>query len=168
MNAMRHISNGMSKTVDWICILEETTRTVLDQLMQHLEHEKEDIHEKMLGRGLYDRTLSIIHHFYGARDGVDYRTFAFPDFDAGFCLNKLLVQKLAQDDMQQMWSLNPNFQIDPKHELMKFIFEKVGVEMTVSKHFCGGNWHREQKHCFTKSPKGSHKKVYLHFTNITV
>ena len=71
----------------------------------------------------------------------------------------------------------PNFQIDIKHEMMKFINDKVGlkewvlnfslfffylqfyilnfIQMTQSKHFCGGNWHREQKKCFTYSGKGT-------------
>jgi len=162
MNSLLRLSNGISPNAEWACIMEETTRTVLDRLMEHLESEKSE-NFKLIGRGLFDRTLSIIHHFYGARDGVDYRTFAFPDFDAGFCMNRKLVMKLAEDEMQFQWKNYPTFQIDPKHELMKFIFEKVGIEMTNSAHFCGGNWHREMKKCFTKSPKGfSLKNIFIY------
>merc|ERR1719277_939597 len=107
--------------------------------MEHLETEVSD-EPKILGRGLFDQGPAIIHHFYGVSEGTDYKTFAFPDFDAGFCLNQLLMDKIIA--VLGEWKQQPNFQIDIKHEVMKFIDEKIGVKLTQSKHFCGGNWHR--------------------------
>ena len=157
--------------------MEETTRLVLDRLLEHLDGEvSED--PKLIGRALYDQNLAIIHHFYGAAEGrgqilrkvaenyfclikfliwplkgTDYKTFAYPDFDAGFCLNQPLLNKLIE--LLPEWKQAPNFQIDIKHELMKFIDDKLSLKMTPSKNFCGGNWHREQKKCFTFSGKGN-------------
>ena len=54
--------------------MEETTRVVLDRLMEHLESEKTD-EAKMLGRGLFDQGPAIIHHFYG--NEVDIWSFFF-------------------------------------------------------------------------------------------
>ena len=48
--------------------MEETTRLVLDRLLEHLDGEvSED--PKLIGRALYDQNLAIIHHFYGAAEG---------------------------------------------------------------------------------------------------
>ena len=37
---------------------------------------------------------------------------------------------------------------------MKFIKTHLNIELTPSKHFCGGNWHRSPKTCYTRSHKG--------------
>ena len=81
------------------------------------------------------------------------RTFPFPDFDAGFVLNRplirILVSKLGE------WRSRPEFQIDPKHEFARFIKKHAGIQMKESKNFCAGNWHRTQKTCYTRAGKGT-------------
>jgi len=105
---------------------------------------------------LYDREPVIIHHFFGVSGGANYKTFAFPDFDAGFVINQPLLDGLLGH--LEKWTSGHEFQIDPKHEFIKFIHTHLNVEMKTSKHFCGGNWMRTQKTCFTRSGKG---KNYL-------
>ena len=68
MNAFPSIKKRIKSNVNWICITEETTRLVLDRLLEHLDGEvSED--PKLIGRALYDQNLAIIHHFYGAAEG---------------------------------------------------------------------------------------------------
>ena len=109
----------------------------------------------MVGRALFDREPAIIHHFYGinTKDGQKhYKDFPFPDFDAGFVINAKLLASLVEKLPE--WLEKPNFQIDPKHEFVIHMQKQLGLEMSVSKHFCGGNWHRTQKTCFTRAGKG--------------
>merc|ERR1712130_192618 len=154
MNALDHVQSAVDSDVDWIFFAEEHTFVELELLLEHLNDLKDNSKPKMVGRGLFDREAAIIHHFYGIRtkDGEKhYKDFPFPDFDAGFVINAkllaLLVEKLPK------WRENPNFQIDPKHEFVIFMQKQLGLEMAVSKHFCGGNWHRTQKTCFTRAGK---------------
>jgi len=151
LNALPRLSAKIADS-DWACFFEETTRVTLDKWIEHLGDQTSS-DPKILGRGLFDQTPAIIHHFYGVGRGPDYKTFAFPDFDAGFCMNGALIEKLKKPENMKKWKESPNFQIDIKHELIKFIYEQLDLKLTVSKHFCGGNWHREQKKCLTRSPK---------------
>ena len=112
---------------DWACFLEETTRVDLDKWMNHLGDQISN-DPKILGRGLFDQTPAIIHHFYGVGRGPDYKTFAFPDFDAGFCMNGALIEKLKKPENMKKWKESPNFQIDIKHELIKFIYEQFDIK----------------------------------------
>lgn len=151
MNALPYVQEKISSDVDWIFFGEETTHVVLDRLIETLEGEKHGDKAAIIGRGLYDREPAIIHHFFGVGGDSNYKTFAFPDFDAGFVINQPLLNQII--DKLAIWKSKPEFQIDPKHEFIKFIKTHLNIEMQTSKHFCGGNWHREQKTCFTRAGK---------------
>ncbi|KAK6009614.1 hypothetical protein OSTOST_25448, partial [Ostertagia ostertagi] len=75
-----------------------------------------------LGHGLYDKSPTIIHHFYGHdRDGD--RKFLFPDFAAGFVLSGETVDKAVIGIFSLAAAMNTSaakatdtFTIDAKHE----------------------------------------------------
>ena len=119
---------------DWACFFEETTRVDLDKWIEHLGDQISS-DPKILGRGLFDQTPAIIHHFYGVGRGPDYKTFAFPDFDAGFCMNGAIIEKLKKPENMKKWKESPNFQIDIKHELIKFIYEQFDIKEQFKKYF---------------------------------
>ena len=108
--------------------MEETTRLILARLMEHLDSETVE-EPKLLGRGLFDQGPAIIHHFYGVSEGTDYKTFAYPDFDAGFCLNQPLMNRLIellpdwkQDGVSYLFRLNIDNKALEGHLLLTRMF----------------------------------------------
>lgn len=152
LNALPRLNKVVADDVDWIIFCEETTHFVLDQLLEVLAGTKfKEGESKMVGRALFDREPVIIHHFFGVQGDANYKTFAFPDFDAGFAINRQMMRELVQ--INDKWTGKHLFQIDPKHEFMKHVSTHLNIKMEHSKHFCGGNWHRSAKTCFTRSGK---------------
>ena len=139
LNALPRLAASIADS-DWACFFEETTRVDLDKWIEHLGDQISS-DPKILGRGLFDQTPAIIHHFYGVGRGPDYKTFAFPDFDAGFCMNGAIIEKLKKPQNMKKWKESPNFQIDIKHELIKFIYEQFDIKEQFKEYFWE-NWFR--------------------------
>ncbi|KAK6027717.1 hypothetical protein OSTOST_06251 [Ostertagia ostertagi] len=81
-----------------------------------------------LGHGLYDKSPTIIHHFYGHdRDGD--RKFLFPDFAAGFVLSGELLTSLAAAMNTSAAKATDTFTIDAKHELSLLILRQCKTSL---------------------------------------
>lgn len=150
VNALPYVKSRLDEDTDWVFIGEETTRIEMDVFLPYLDDIKSQSDPVIIGRALLDQEITIIHHFFGA-SGQEYRTFGYPDYDAGFLMNLPMVNALISH--LKDWENDHNFNIDPKHEFMKFIKKQFNTVLTDSKHFCGGNWHRTPKTCYTRSHK---------------
>jgi UDP-glucose:O-linked fucose beta-1,3-glucosyltransferase len=150
VNALPYVKERLKENTAWIFIGEETTRVELEFLLPYIDNLDKSNEPKIIGRPLFDQEITIIHHFFGS-SGSEYKTFGFPDYEAGFLMNIPMMNALISHYSD--WENDHNFNIDPKHEFMKFIKTHLNIELTPSKHFCGGNWHRSPKTCYTRSHK---------------
>ncbi|KAL3856690.1 hypothetical protein ACJMK2_011415 [Sinanodonta woodiana] len=125
----------------WFFICEEETRIDLPKLRGLLQqfNSSQDL---FLGKPLRDQEPTIIHHF------SDPKLFTYPDPAAGFLLSYPLVKKLA--DRLPDTGFRTDFNIDPKHELAKYIYQDGnGVRMTEVPELCTDN---ENAQCVTSYP----------------
>lgn len=117
----------------WIIVCEEETRIDLRGMVSLLQ-EYDSTVQPFLGRGLQDRSATIIHHFAFFDDPS---AFSYPDFAAGMALSVALVKRFA--DQLTVKNIDTGFSIDPKHEFAKYILDNLGVSLSSLCEFCGGS-----------------------------
>ncbi|KAJ8044213.1 Beta-1,3-glucosyltransferase [Holothuria leucospilota] len=102
----------------WLFFCEEETQVNVAGLLEVLK--KYDTSKPLLlGKALVDQVPSIIHHY---KFHEDVTKFKFPDFEAGWLINRKLLQIIAR-----RWKEEPadiNFSIDIKHEVAVFIWDE--------------------------------------------
>ncbi|KAK6184234.1 hypothetical protein SNE40_006744 [Patella caerulea] len=132
------------KEKSWVIFVEEETRIDLSRLVDVLN--KYDYKKDyFLGKALYDKSPTIIHHFAFFDDP---RKFGYPDPAAGMCFSQglltSLAERLATEDIKN------DFTIDYKHELAMFIWKDgKGVNLTNVEEFCTIS---DSSNCVTTSP----------------
>nr|CEL65804.1 TPA: Galactosyltransferase, related [Neospora caninum Liverpool] len=87
-------------------------------------------HGLCVGHALKDQVLSITHHFY--RDDA----FVYPFLDAGLLMDRRFLRFLEQTVKEEGAQLPPRIEIDPVHELFKFLYQTRGFLMQHSNLFC--------------------------------
>ncbi|KAK7499096.1 hypothetical protein BaRGS_00009643 [Batillaria attramentaria] len=133
----------------WIIVCEEETRIDLSKMLQ-LFQQYDGIEEPFLGRGLQDKSATIIHHFAFFDDPS---VFSYPDFSAGMALSTYLVKRFAEKLAEK--SVDMGFSIDPKHEFAKYLLDNLGVRLSPLCQFCGGgedNRLNKNCECATQQP----------------
>ncbi|KAI9553575.1 hypothetical protein GHT06_021495 [Daphnia sinensis] len=112
----------------WLVILQETTRinwTELVDLTQRFDPDK----EWFIGRELFDKEPTIVHHFAFHHDPS---AFKYPLGETGMLLSWPAVKRVHSRIAGQQ--LPRDFSIDAQHELAVYLME--GVNMTRSSAFC--------------------------------
>ncbi|KAK2171440.1 hypothetical protein NP493_1065g01034 [Ridgeia piscesae] len=113
-------SRGSQK---WLFISDVETRLNVTKLLQNLSGFNHS-ERLFIGRGLYDKEHTIIHHF-----NFPTPPLAYPDFAAGFLMSLELVKHVAErlSSVKQ----KSDFSIDVKYELALYIHDKgEGVPLT--------------------------------------
>uniref|UniRef100_A0A0R3S1E7 N-acetylgalactosaminide beta-1,3-galactosyltransferase n=1 Tax=Elaeophora elaphi TaxID=1147741 RepID=A0A0R3S1E7_9BILA len=111
---------------DWLLICEPDTVVNVNALIGYLNSfDRNAVHA--IGRGLSDKTHTIIHHFYEYEDGNEH--FLYPDFAAGLVLSWTLLQNADV----LAWE---GFTIDAKHEFARLLKEKYDVRLNNTLSFC--------------------------------
>ncbi|KEP61622.1 UNVERIFIED_CONTAM: hypothetical protein HHA_239752 [Hammondia hammondi] len=82
------------------------------------------------GYALKDPVLSRTHHFY--QDDA----FVYPFLDAGLLMDRKFLRFLDQTVKEEGTKLPPRIEIDPIHELFKFLYQTRGFLMQHSNLFC--------------------------------
>ncbi|ESP02546.1 hypothetical protein LOTGIDRAFT_138251, partial [Lottia gigantea] len=136
--------NELFKDKAWIIFVEEETRIDLKRILQVLEKYSHK-QKYFLGKALYDKSATIIHHFAFFEDPT---VFKYPDPAAGMFFSQGLLQSLSKRLSKD--EIKTGFTIDFKHELAMFINnENKGVNLTDVKEFCTIS---DDKDCVTTSP----------------
>ncbi|XP_042869566.1 beta-1,3-glucosyltransferase-like [Penaeus japonicus] len=122
----RHGSNS-----SWCVFLEEQSLLNLGELLSVLQTYPKD-KALFLGRSLWDREDTIIHHF----DSVDPNNpFLYPDTRAGMALSTPLIKRLTKRWLDATTRPKIDFTIDPQYEFARFV-ESAGVKLTNERTFC--------------------------------
>ncbi|XP_049324905.1 beta-1,3-glucosyltransferase [Astyanax mexicanus] len=116
--ALPLLAEGYCWSSSWIFFLEEETIVDLDRLLQVLSRFTSG-REWFLGRALYDKEATIIHHYAFSEEPS---AFSYPDFTAGWALSCPLVKRLA--DYVKYEPPKSDFTIDLKHEIALYIWEE--------------------------------------------
>ncbi|PFH33058.1 hypothetical protein BESB_082570 [Besnoitia besnoiti] len=87
-------------------------------------------HGLCIGFGLRDQVLSIAHHFYHDE------AFLYPFLDAGLLMDRRFLTFLDQTIEEEGKKLSARIEIDPLHELFKFLYETRGFLVQHSPLFC--------------------------------
>ena len=95
VNALPYVKERLKENTGWIFIGEETTRVELEFLLPFIDGLDKSDEPVIIGRPLFDQEMTIIHHFFGA-NGREYKTFGFPDYEAGFLINIPLMNALIR------------------------------------------------------------------------
>uniref|UniRef100_A0A7I4YXG7 N-acetylgalactosaminide beta-1,3-galactosyltransferase n=1 Tax=Haemonchus contortus TaxID=6289 RepID=A0A7I4YXG7_HAECO len=105
---------------EWYVFLEEESHVDVSTLFSFLKGFK-STEKVFLGHALFDRSPTIIHHFFGheERDMILY-----PDFATGFVLSDALLTSLAIAMNTTAAKATDAFTIDPKHELARLILKE--------------------------------------------
>ncbi|KAJ8256462.1 hypothetical protein COCON_G00186140 [Conger conger] len=126
-----YFSASFGKNSSWMVFLEEETNVKVGRLLQMLERFDRG-KEWFLGRPLYDRESTIIHH-YAFADNPS--VFKYPDFAAAWALSLPLVNRLARKVRDE--PLKSDFTIDLKHEIALYIWaEGAGPRLTAAPELC--------------------------------
>ncbi|KAJ4935310.1 hypothetical protein JOQ06_016846, partial [Pogonophryne albipinna] len=112
-----NLSNSFGKNSSWIVFLEEETNVKTTKLVQVLSKFDKN-KEWFLGKPLYDKESTIIHHYAFAENPS---IFKYPDFVAAWALSTPLVVRLA--DKVRNEPLKSDFTIDLKHEVALYIWD---------------------------------------------
>ena len=95
VNALPFVKERLKENTGWIFIGEETTRVELEFLLPYIDELEKSNEPMIVGRPLFDQEMTIIHHFFGA-NGREYKTFGYPDYEAGFLMNIPLMNALIR------------------------------------------------------------------------
>ncbi|XP_065356364.1 beta-1,3-glucosyltransferase [Calliphora vicina] len=117
----------------WIVFCEERTRVKVKLLMDKLKHENHTQH-LYLGKPLYDREPTIIHHFAFFENP---KWFPYPMLSAGVVFSMRLFKSIADiyanhNNKKSTILHRSEFSIDAAHELARFIYDNVQLP-TVTK-----------------------------------
>ncbi|XP_035239625.1 beta 3-glucosyltransferase a [Anguilla anguilla] len=126
-----YFSANFGKNSSWMMFLEEETNVKVASLLQMLQRFDRG-KEWFLGKPLYDRESTIIHH-YAFADNPS--VFKYPDFAAAWALSIPLVRRLAKRVREEQ--LKSDFTIDLKHEIALYIWaEGAGPRLTAVPELC--------------------------------
>ncbi|KAJ8368502.1 hypothetical protein SKAU_G00085300 [Synaphobranchus kaupii] len=126
-----YFSASFGKNSSWMVFLEEETNVKVAKLLQMLERFDRE-KEWFLGKPLYDKESTIIHH-YAFADNPS--VFKYPDFAAAWALSIPLVNRLAKKVRDE--PLKSDFTIDLKHEIALYIWaEGEGPRLTAVPELC--------------------------------
>ncbi|KAJ8280143.1 hypothetical protein GJAV_G00051010 [Gymnothorax javanicus] len=140
-----YFSAAFGKNSSWMVFLEEETNVKVARLLQALQR-FDRAKEWFLGKPLYDRESTIIHH-YAFADNPS--VFKYPDFAAAWALSIPLVKRLARKVRDE--PLKSDFTIDLKHEIALYIWaEGAGPLLTPVPELCTElEGSRRAQHCAT-------------------
>ncbi|XP_064158397.1 beta 3-glucosyltransferase a isoform X2 [Anguilla rostrata] len=124
-----YFSANFGKNSSWMMFLEEETNVKVASLLQMLQRFDRG-KEWFLGKPLYDRESTIIHH-YAFADNPS--VFKYPDFAAAWALSIPLVRRLAKRVREEQ--LKSDFTIDLKHEGDPVKKEDIFVAVKTCKKF---------------------------------
>uniref|UniRef100_A0A1I7VT04 Beta-1,3-glucosyltransferase n=1 Tax=Loa loa TaxID=7209 RepID=A0A1I7VT04_LOALO len=111
---------------DWLFICEPDTMVNVSALTEYLNSFDRNV-DHAVGRGLTDKTYTVIHHFFKYED--DEQHFFYPDFAAGLALSWTL---LRDTDV----FVREGFTIDANYELARLLKDKRGVRLNNTLSFC--------------------------------
>ncbi|EFX70449.1 hypothetical protein DAPPUDRAFT_61357, partial [Daphnia pulex] len=112
----------------WLIIVQESTRINWSELVD-LTQDFDPDKEWFIGRQLYDREPTIVHHFAFHHDPS---AFKYPLAEAGIILSWPTVKRVQSRITRQQ--LPRDFSIDAQHELAVYLMD--GVNMTHSPALC--------------------------------
>ena len=136
------ISEKFSSKYNWIMFIEDITKVDVIHLMNNVLSKYNANEEQYIGRCLFDKDSTIIHHYAFFNGKV--REFKYPDFHAGWIISKALLQKIGSTwDSSKIPS---DFQIDIQHEIAMYLDKTFSIKMTCENQICGGNL---DKNCAT-------------------
>uniref|UniRef100_T1J2N0 Fringe-like glycosyltransferase domain-containing protein n=1 Tax=Strigamia maritima TaxID=126957 RepID=T1J2N0_STRMM len=118
------------ENADWVFISEEFTHIHLQYLLKYLNGFNSSL-DWFLGRALYDKEPTIIHHFSFHENP---QIFLYPDFATGVAISFPLLSKI-----NEKWKSDPihsDFSIDPKHELALFLYDSLNVKLVHAPNLC--------------------------------
>uniref|UniRef100_A0A8C4NJW4 Beta 3-glucosyltransferase a n=1 Tax=Eptatretus burgeri TaxID=7764 RepID=A0A8C4NJW4_EPTBU len=125
------IASTLHGKLAWLFFCTEETLVDLKHLV-HLLSQYDHRQEWFLGHPLHDEEATIIHHF-AFHEGST--SFLYPDFEAGWALSRVLVDRLSKK-----WDLTSHdldFTIDLKHEVALYIWDGgKGIKLTAVPQFC--------------------------------
>ncbi|XP_061575670.1 beta 3-glucosyltransferase a [Cololabis saira] len=125
------LSHSFGKNSSWIVFLEEDVNVKMDTLIRVLA-KFDKSKEWFLGKPLYDKESTIIHHYAFAENPS---VFKYPDFAAGWALSIPLVIRLANKVKDE--PLKSDFTIDLKHEIALYIWDGgKGPHLTAVPELC--------------------------------
>ncbi|VDO08727.1 unnamed protein product, partial [Brugia timori] len=123
---LESLSRKYKETWDWLFICEPDTMVNISALVGYLNSFDRNVGHAV-GRGLTDKTNTIIHHFFKYED--DEQHFFYPDFSTGLALSWTLLK----NDGALVWR---GFTIDAKHEFARLLKDKRGVRLNNTLSFC--------------------------------
>ncbi|KAK6107588.1 Fringe-like family protein [Brugia pahangi] len=123
---LESLSRKYKETWDWLFICEPDTVVNISALVGYLNSFDRNVGHAV-GRGLTDKTNTIIHHFFKYED--DGQHFFYPDFSAGLAVSWTLLK----NDGALVWR---GFTIDAKHEFARLLKDKRGVRLNNTLSFC--------------------------------
>uniref|UniRef100_A0A0N4ZQX0 N-acetylgalactosaminide beta-1,3-galactosyltransferase n=1 Tax=Parastrongyloides trichosuri TaxID=131310 RepID=A0A0N4ZQX0_PARTI len=146
------VTNKKLTKKDWYLFINPLTKINLKELLKFIN--SSDINKNTYyGKGITDSHPVIIHHYYGY-DGIKHKLKFYPLFSSGFLIN-FKVLKNIYSKMEENNIFLSDFNIDPKFEFAKFLYESLNVELTNSDKFCVG---KDNNNCITVYKEATYDK----------